>query len=255
MLLILSPSKSQDFVTKSPIDNFSQPQYRSEIQHLIASLKNKSIAEIKSLMSISDKLAELNYDRFQKFASEFNYQENAKQAVFSFTGDVYDGLNAENFNEADLNFANQHLRIISGLYGLLKPSDLIQPYRLEMKTKLNNNKGEDLYQFWQETLTAEIKKLLAKEKYLINLASNEYSSAIKFKELEAPVINITFKENKNGNIKIIAIYAKKARGLMANYIIKNKLTELGDLKKFDIDNYKFAADLSDEKNFTYVRKH
>jgi cytoplasmic iron level regulating protein YaaA (DUF328/UPF0246 family) len=205
-------------------------------------------------MDISENIARLNVGRYKTFSTPFN-MKNAKQALFAFKGDVYSGIDAENFSEDDLSFAQDHLRILSGLYGCLRPLDLIQPYRLEMKTKLANPRGENLYKFWGSSITDAINEELKKQKYpvLVNLASNEYFKSVKPKMLEGELLNINFKETKNGKTRIIATFAKRARGLMADFIIRNRIEKPADLKKFKVDGYRFIGQLSDDKQWTFER--
>ena len=205
-------------------------------------------------MNISIKLAELNFERYTRWSLPLN-EDNAKQAILAFNGHAYSGLKADNFNENDFDFAQKHLRILSGLYGILKPLDLILPYRLEMGTKLENPKGKNLYQFWDELITTELNKdiLNSENNILINLASDEYYKAIKINKLNANVIKPVFKENKNGNYKVISVYAKKARGLMTRFIIKNKLTNPSDIKAFNTEGYSFNNNFSDKNTFVFTR--
>lgn len=248
-LMLLSPSKSQDFETPISID-FNPPNFLLETFELIKILKDKSTKDIKNLMSISQNLAELNFRRFQNFTHDFD-ETNSKAALFAFTGDVYSGFQLETFDHYDLDYANDHLRIISGLYGLLRPLDFIKPYRLEMKTILANSKGKDLYCFWKEKLTREVQSI--KPDFILNLASKEYSDAIDFKNLKIPIINFTFlKKSKAGEMKNIAIYAKKARGMMANYVIKNQIDKLEKLKSFNENGYTFDPKLSTEENLVFT---
>lgn len=239
MKIVISPAKSLDFECESPIKKFTQPVFLDDSKKLIKKMREYSPEEIGKLMKISDKLSDLNYQRFSDWQTPFT-SKNAKHSIYAFNGDVYDGLDAKSLSAKDIEFAQEHLRILSGLYGLLRPLDLMQAYRLEMGTKLKPS----LYEFWGDKLTKELGDDL-----VVNLASNEYFKAIKPKN----ILKIDFKENKNGELKIIAIYAKKARGLMANYIIKNKITKAEKIKKFDIDGYKFREDLSDDKHFIFAR--
>jgi len=252
MIILLSPSKGQNFDQTATKDH-SQPQLLSQSQKLIAALKPMGQADIKDLMTISDSLAELNYQRVQEFSTPFKLGK-AKQAVLAFKGDVYNGLDADTLNPADLKFAQKHLRILSGLYGYLRPLDLIMPYRLEMKTKLATKDAKDLYSFWDTTLTDCINKELTADDVVINLASNEYYKAIQPKSLKAPVINVQFKDEKDGKSRVIAIFAKIARGAMARAIIKNKITEVDNIKKLIVDDYRYQKSLSDELNWTFTRK-
>ncbi|MCL4147961.1 UNVERIFIED_CONTAM: hypothetical protein GTU68_031395 [Idotea baltica] len=205
-------------------------------------------------MSLSEKLSELNYNRYKSFSLPFN-KKNSKQAILAFTGDVYTDIDTDNYREKDFEYAQNHLRIISGLYGLLRPLDLIQPYRLEMKTKLKIGSNKDLYSFWGNKLTKQVSKDLEKQndKIIINLASNEYFSAINPKEVDSNLITPIFKEKKGSDYKIIAIYAKRARGLMTNYIIKNRIKNITQLKKFDLDNYSFNKSLSNDNDLVFTR--
>ncbi|BBB23459.1 conserved hypothetical protein [Isorropodon fossajaponicum endosymbiont JTNG4] len=242
MLAIISPSKTQDFST-SNIDEYTQTCQIKQSKILIEILKAKTQDEIAQLMSISDKLANLNYERFQTFSTPFN-PTNAKQALLAFKGDVYSGIDAPSLSMADLEFAQNTLRMLSGLYGVIRPLDLIQPYRLEMGTRLENPKGKNLYEFWGD----EISTILNEDETdtIINLASNEYFKGIDQTALNAKIINIAFKEFKNDTYKIIGIYAKRARGLMVNFMIKNRITHAEDLKSFDKEDYQFRAEMSDD---------
>ena len=206
-------------------------------------------------MKVSAKIADLNFDRYETWSTPFT-QDNAKQAMLAFKGDVYTGLDAETFSAADFKFAQQHLRMLSGLYGLLRPLDLMQPYRLEMGTKLDTDAGKNLYEFWGSTITDGINKQLKKIKsdYLVNLASNEYFKSVKPKEVNGEIITPDFKEFKNGDYKMIGIYAKKARGMLSRYIIQNQLTDPEDIKSFDEDGYRYNKKLSRGNNFIFTRK-
>ncbi len=249
MLILLSPSKKLDFSFKNNILP-TKPNFLNEANSLIKNLKKLSEKEIRSLMKLSVKLTELNQQRYQAFSTKFD-NDNARQAVFAFKGDVYNGLQAENFSDNELKYAQENLRILSGLYGILRPLDLIQPYRLEMGSKLKNQNGKNLYEFWDDKITDELNE--ANSDTLINLASNEYFKAIKPQKFNGRIITCNFKEYKNGGYKIIMIFAKRARGLMANYIIKNRLQQAEKLKNFDIDGYLFKAELSDENNWIFAR--
>ena len=253
MLLLISPAKTLNF-DSTDLKKKSKPRFLDESQVLIDVLKKKSPGDIKKLMSVSDKIAELNVERYHSFKRPFNLK-NAKQAVLAFRGDVYTGLDADSFDETDLEFAQKHLRILSGLYGVLKPLDLMQPYRLEMGTKLSNGFGKNLYEFWGTKLTETINKDVrsSKSKAIINLASKEYFSAVQAKNLKADLYNVHFKEERNGVYKIISFSAKKARGMMCNFIIKNKLTDPEHLKGFDMDNYVYNEDLSTERDLVFTR--
>jgi cytoplasmic iron level regulating protein YaaA (DUF328/UPF0246 family) len=217
-------------------------------------MKKKSSKKLMNLMQISQNIAELNVERFNNWELPFN-PENAKQALLAFKGDVYSGLSASTLSEDELNYAQTHLRIISGLYGLLRPLDLMQPYRLEMGLKLKSKKGKTLYQFWGDKITDGLNYQLAEQHdpVLINLASNEYFKSVKMKNLDARLITPEFKDWKNGKYKMIQFFAKKARGLMARYAIDHKLQQPEDLQNFDYDGYTFNSELSQEDNWVFSR--
>ena len=206
------------------------------------------------MMAVSENIAKLNVERYKTFQTPFT-TKNAKQAIFAFKGDVYGGLDLASFDEDDFSYAQDHLRILSGLYGCLRPLDLIQPYRLEMKTKLKNARGDNLYQFWDDRITKSINKELKKqqEPVLVNLASNEYFKSVKPKLLEGRLLNINFKETKDGKTRVVAIFAKRARGMMADYIIRNRIENPQDIKKFKLGGYRFDQALSDDKQWTFER--
>ncbi len=252
MLIVVSPAKKLDFEQKAPTKRFDEPMYLETSKKLIKSLKGLHVEDLKNMMKISDKLAELNLDRYKNFKTPFSL-DNAKQAVYAFKGDTYIGLNAESFDSKDLDYAEKHLRILSGLYGILKPLDLIQPYRLEMGTKFGIDKKENLYEVWKEINTKRINDDLKGNNALINLASNEYFSSINTKSLVKPLVTPIFKEEKNGKLKIISFNAKRARGMMANFIIKERVTQVEDIKKFDMDNYKFSKTLSTDSEIVFTR--
>lgn len=255
MLLVVSPAKNLDFETPLPTDKFSQPELLDHSQALINYCQKLAPADISTLMGISDKLAGLNAARFGEWSMPFTV-ENSRQAVLAFNGDVYTGLDAKTFTEADFDFAQQHMRILSGLYGLLKPLDLMQAYRLEMGTRLANDRGTNLYQFWGSIITNSLNEALAQQGdgVLINLASNEYFKSVKKKELNGEIITPAFKDWKNGQFKMISFFAKKARGLMARYIIENRLTDKEQLKSFDVAGYQFSEELSQGNDWVYTRK-
>lgn len=248
MLLLLSPAKTQDFATPSRTPFSTSPIFQSEIQQLVAVLKDKSPQEIATLMSISDNLSILNFKRYQDFEPKFN-EKNSKPAIEAFQGDVYRDIAVQKYSKEDFKFIQDHVRIISGLYGLLRPLDLIQPYRLEMKTKLKNPSGKDLYEFWSNKLAQVLNK---EHTTIINLASNEYFKAIQ-KHLTSPLITITFKEKKDSGYKIVAIYSKIARGTMTNWVVKNRIKSPEELKNFKEDGYKFNKSLSTEKELVFTR--
>ena len=254
MLIIISPAKTLDFETAPITKVHTQPMFLKESRHLVSQLKELTPAEVSSLMKISDKLGVLNFLRFNEWKTPFTLN-NAKQALLAFKGDVYTGINADSFSRRDLNFAQKHLRILSGLYGILKPLDLIQAYRLEMGSKFRNRKGNDLYEFWESKLTDQINQDIkaSKSKYLINLASNEYFKSLQANAINAEIIVPVFKDYKNGKYKIISFYAKKARGLMSAYIIKNRLKNPEDIKAFNVDGYKFCKSASNSTNWVFQR--
>jgi cytoplasmic iron level regulating protein YaaA (DUF328/UPF0246 family) len=254
MLITLSPSKGQDFETPSQSKTHSKPESLKDSELLIKELRKIGQKDLQQLMSVSENIAKLNADRYKSFKTPFT-TKNAKQAIFAFKGDVYSGIEIEKYKEADLKYAQDHLRILSGLYGCLRPLDLIQPYRLEMKTRLQNIRGENLYQFWGDSITDELNKQLGKQKepVLVNLASNEYFKSVKPKRLKGRLLNINFKETKDGKTRIVAIFAKRARGMMADYILRNRIEQPDEIKKFRKGGYRFSTELSDDKQWTFVR--
>ncbi|NQV70166.1 MAG: peroxide stress protein YaaA [Pseudohongiella sp.] len=255
MLIVVSPAKSLDFESPAKTRKFTEPEYLQESAQLVRQLQKLSPEDFSELMHISSKLAELNHQRYANWHTPFDLQ-NAKQAIFAFTGDVYIGLNAEQFTTADLNFAQQHLRILSGLYGLLRPLDLMQPYRLEMGSKFNNKKGKNLYEFWGNTITKKLNSLLATEKTptLINLASNEYFNSIKPKELDAQIVTPVFKDFSSGKYRVVSFFAKRARGAMTAYIIKHRITAPTKLKEFAVDGYQYSESESTDSRPVFLRK-
>lgn len=252
MKLVLSPAKSLDFDTKLPTTKATQPEFLEQSTKLNKVLKDKSPKSLSELMSISDKLADLNYQRNQEFAVPFT-KDNARPAMYAFNGDVYKGLDAYTIPKDKIDLAQNTIRILSGLYGVLKPLDLMQPYRLEMGTKLKVGSKKDLYEFWKKDIVNFLNEELEDDELFINLASNEYFKAIDKKALKVPVIDITFKEFKNGKLKIISFYAKEARGLMARYIIDTNAKSIDDLKKFNYDNYQFDGKLSEKNHLVFTR--
>jgi cytoplasmic iron level regulating protein YaaA (DUF328/UPF0246 family) len=255
MLIVISPAKTLDFETAPITKGHSQPEFLKESRQLISQLKKLTPAEVSSLMKISDKLGVLNFLRFNEWKTPFTL-DNSKQALLAFKGDVYTGIDAGTFSSQNLKFAQKHLRILSGLYGVLKPLDLIQAYRLEMGVKFENKKGKDLYEFWASKLTNQINQDLkdSRSKHLINLASNEYFKSLQADQINANIIVPVFKDYKNGRYKIISFFAKKARGQMSAYIIKNSLKDPEGLKAFNVDGYKFYQSESNESNLVFQRK-
>lgn len=263
MLVVVSPAKNLDFSSSLPpflsgssskgfaID---EPALIKNVKELVAVAKKLSPADLSSMMKISDKLAILNAERFSSFEFPFTL-ENSRPAMYAFNGDVYTGLDAKSLDEKAVTFAQSHLRILSGLYGMLKPLDLMQPYRLEMGIKLKVDDKTTLYQYWSDTITAELNNSLKAQgdKVLVNLASNEYFSSVKPKLLDATIVTPTFKDEKNGKFKIISFYAKKARGLMARYIIDQQIDSIEGLKAFDADGYQYNAAESSAENLVFKR--
>ncbi|OUS23537.1 peroxide stress protein YaaA [Thalassotalea sp. 42_200_T64] len=255
MLIVVSPAKNLDFESDLATNEFSQPELLQHSEQLIERCLKLTPANLSSLMGISDKLAGLNAARFADWSMPFT-ANNARQAVLAFNGDVYTGLDAKTFTAQDFSFAQQHLRILSGLYGLLKPLDLMQAYRLEMGTKLDNNRGTNLYQFWGNIITDKLNQTLQAQgdEVLINLASTEYFKSVKKKELNATIITPAFKDWKNGQYKMISFFAKKARGQMARYIIENQLSDVEQIKQFDVSGYGYNDEFSTATVPVFTRK-
>lgn len=255
MLIVLSPAKSLDYETPATTDVRTKPDFIKRSAELVDILKEMSPARIASLMHISDPLAALNVERFASWSPRVSVK-NSKQAMLAFNGDVYAGLNATMFDEAQLRYAQSHLRILSGLYGVLRPLDLMQPYRLEMGTKLTNPAGKDLYAFWGDAITNALNQQLAETKSLglINLASEEYFKSVRPAKLNVPVVTPVFLDWKNGEYKIISFYAKRARGLMANYAITRGITNANDLRRFDAEGYVYDAAASDATSWIFKRR-
>ena len=253
MLMILSPAKTLDF-SPAEIENFSQPRLTPQSKKLVNVLKKKKAADLQQLMGVSEKIAALNVERFKSFTLPFS-PENAKPSMLTFKGDVYLGLEAASFSEEESEFAQKHLRILSGLYGLLKPLDLMQPYRLEMGTKLKNGKFKNLYEFWGDRITELLNQDLTESgsDVLLNLASKEYFKAVQPKSFKGRIINIDFKEIRDGNLKVISFNAKKARGRMAHLVIKEKITNTEAIKDLAVNDYIFNPALSDENNYLFVK--
>ncbi len=254
MLILISPAKTLDFDTAPITEQFSQPEFLDDSSALIKELKKLTPDAVSQMMKISDKLAALNVARYTGWKRPFT-EQNAKQALLAFKGDVYTGLDAETLPEEGLNFAQKHLRILSGLYGLLKPLDLMQPYRLEMGTRFANARGKDLYAFWGESITEHLNEHLEEQEMheVINLASNEYFKAVKPKLLNARIITPVFKDLKNGQYKIISFYAKKARGLMTRYIIDEHIDNANALKSFDYEGYEYNPEMSRSDTLVFTR--
>lgn len=253
MLMVVSPAKNLDYESPVATDRYTQPAFLDDACELIDQLKTLEPHQVSNLMGISDKLGQLNAERYQQWHTPFT-PDNARQAVLAFNGDVYTGLAAQEFNDSEFEFAQQHLRILSGLYGILRPLDLMQPYRLEMGTRFENKRGKDLYEFWGNTITDALnRELEAGDGVLLNLASNEYFKSVRKKQLKARIITPQFKDWKNGQYKMISFYAKKARGLMARYAITNNISQVDDLKGFDLAGYRFSEEQSSGDNWTFLR--
>lgn len=251
MKIVVSPAKSLDYTTALPTTRATQPIFLTEAEKLNTTLKRKTKAEVSALMSISDKLTDLNYHRYKEFETPFT-TANARPAVYAFAGDVYTGLDAYTLPTEKLDKLQDSLRILSGLYGVLKPLDLMMPYRLEMGTKLKIGRKENLYEFWGDKITKALNAELEKEELFLNLASQEYFHSVKTEKLKVPVITPVFKDFKNGKLKIISFYAKKARGMMVRYILDKDVKTLEDLKGFDYDGYGYSEQYSNPKKNEYV---
>jgi cytoplasmic iron level regulating protein YaaA (DUF328/UPF0246 family) len=255
MLIVLSPAKTLDFESPIKVNKTTEPDFIPRSAELISTLRTMPPAQIGSLMSISDSLAQLNVARYASWSKKFT-PDNSRPAMLAFDGDVYEGLDARSLSARQLDWAQKHLRILSGLYGLLRPLDLMQPYRLEMGTRLATKRGKDLYAFWGDQITEALNESLtaAKAQALVNLASEEYFKSVKPAKLDRPVITPVFEEWKGGGYKIVSFFAKRARGLMARYAIENKLTKPEQLKDFDSEGYGFDAKASNESRWIFRRR-
>ena len=253
MIVVISPAKKLDFETCAPTKKFTNLKDISMSEQLIKELRKCNTDKISTMMKLSKPLTDLNVKRYKEFKTPFNL-DNAKQAMFAFKGDTYVGLDADSFSKKNIDYAQKHLRILSGLYGLVSPLDLIQPYRLEMGTKFSCGESKDLYAFWTKKITEQLNKSLSKDKTLINCASNEYFKSVNTKLLkETKVITPGFKEKKDGEYKMIGLYAKKARGMMSRYIIQNEIQSSKDIQAFNLDGYKYNKKLSSEENPVFTR--
>ena len=252
MKILLSPAKSLDFKSVLPTNKTSSICFEKEAQYLNSILKSKNPKELSDLMSVSSKIADLNYERNHNWSLPFT-QANARQAVYAFSGDVYRGLDAYSIDDSKIDFLQNSVRIISGLYGLIKPLDLIQPYRLEMGTRLVFDSNKNLYDYWRKKITDQLNSELIENEPVLNLASNEYFKAIDLKVINSDVYSANFKQLKNGNYKTIAIFSKKARGMMTRFIIDNNISDIDNLKSFDYDGYRFHEELSSEKDLIFTR--
>ena len=255
MLIVLSPAKTLDFESPIKVNKTTEPDFIARSAELVSTLRTMPPAEIGSLMSISDSLAQLNVARYASWSKKFT-SDNSRPAMLAFDGDVYEGLDARSLNTRQLDWAQKHLRILSGLYGVLRPLDLMQPYRLEMGTRLTTKRGKDLYAFWGDEITQAINASLkaANAAALVNLASEEYFKSVKPAKLDHPVITPVFEEWKGGGYKIVSFFAKRARGLMTRYAIEHKLTNPEQLKEFDSEGYAFDAKVSNETRWIFRRR-
>ena len=254
MLLLLSPAKKLDYDTPLGTNLHTDPLFVSQAKGLIDVLKQKSAADVAKLMSLSESLADLNVQRYAEWSTKFT-QKNARPAVLAFNGDVYEGVDAATLSEAQLKWAQDHVAILSGLYGILRPLDLMQPYRLEMGTKLANPAGKNLYDYWKETIAPYLNEQLARDKQpvVVNLASEEYFKSVDLSALNARVIQCVFQDEKAGAYKIISFYAKRARGLMARYVIENRINTPDKLTGFNLDGYTYAAEVSSADKLVFRR--
>lgn len=255
MLTVLSPAKNLDYNSDLATTKFTQPQFMDEAQYLMGKLRKLSKKKISTMMHLSANLTDLNHERYQTWTPEFELGE-ARQSALAFNGEVYWGLEAKTFSKEDFEFSQDHLRILSGLHGLLRPLDLIKPYRLEMGTRWDiTPKTKTLYKYWGNKITDALNETMAmaKTETLVNLASNEYFKAVQQEQLNGQIITCHFKEMKNGEYKALMTYAKRARGTMASYLIKNKLKNVDDIKGFNLDNYQFNESLSNEAELTFTR--
>ena len=252
MKILLSPAKSLDFKSELPTTKTSSICFEKEAQHLNSILKSKNPKELSDLMSISSKIADLNYERNHSWSLPFT-KSNSRQAVYAFNGDVYRGLDAYSIDSSKIDFLQNSVRIISGLYGIIKPLDLIQPYRLEMGTKLAFDSNKNLYDYWRKKITEQLNLELDDKEPILNLASNEYFKAIDTKVIKTNIYSANFKQLKNGEFKTIAIFSKKARGMMTRYIIENNITDISSLKSFNYDGYIYHEHLSSEREMIFTR--
>jgi len=255
MIAVISPAKSLDFDTSYAFESTSVP-YPEKSMTLVKEMQTKTAEDLQELMKVSEKIAQLNVERFYHFSHEYIKDENAKHALFAFNGDVYQGLDAQSLSEEDVHYAQGHLRILSGLYALLRPLDLIQAYRLEMGTRLKFDQYKNLYDFWGNQITALLNQELEQgnHKYLLNLASNEYFKSVKKKELKAQVLEVDFKDYKNGQYKTISFFAKKARGMMTRFFIENKCQSIEEIQQFDQAGYNFSQENSSKEKLVFLRK-
>jgi cytoplasmic iron level regulating protein YaaA (DUF328/UPF0246 family) len=254
MIILMNSSKTLDFQQKARISKHTSPELEKDAGQLVKQLKKLSAADFSKLLKTSEKLTELNIQRYANWQTQAK-KSNAKQALLAFRGDIYSGMDVDDYKIKDFNFAQKHVRILSGLYGILRPLDLIQPYRLEMATQLATARGKNIYDFWRTRINEILKALLKQEKsgVLVNLCSQEYFKAVKSDLLDVKVITPAFKEFKDGSYRFVTIYAKKARGLMCNFIIQNHLNRLEDLKLFNAAGYQFNKNISSDTEYVFTR--
>jgi cytoplasmic iron level regulating protein YaaA (DUF328/UPF0246 family) len=254
MIVLLSPAKTLD-ETPADVSTITQHRLLAQSEELVDNLRRKSAGDLQELMGISEKLAHLNYARYQQFSTPFN-TDNAKPALLTFKGDVYTGLAADTFDQADMDFAQGHLRLLSGLYGVLRPLDLMQPYRLEMGTRLSNGHYQNLYEYWDDRITRVLNEDLAAsgEDTVLNLASQEYFSSVRTDQLQGRLLHIHFKEDRNGKLKVISFNAKKARGRMAHLIVRERINEPEALKELVVNDYVYRPDLSSENDWVWIKE-
>ena len=257
MLILVSPAKTLDYESELDVKDFSVAPLLSDSELLIKELQQKNPDDLSSLMGLSEKLSLLNFDRNMNWTRPTKPSESSRQAIFAFKGDVYQGLDASSLSKAEIKYANKNLCILSGLYGLLKPLDLMYPYRLEMGTKMKNKRGNNLYEFWGSKVTELVNDLAMdnRSKAIVNLASVEYFSVLKTDQINLPIINPVFKDYKNGQYKIVSFFAKKARGLMSRFIIQNKIKKSEDLMDFNLDGYRYSKKESKENSPVFLRKN
>ena len=257
MLILVSPAKTLDYESELDVKDFSVAPLLSDSELLIKELQQKNPDDLSSLMGLSEKLSLLNFDRNMNWKRPTKPSDSARQAIFAFKGDVYQGLDASSLSKSEIKYANKNLCILSGLYGLLKPLDLMYPYRLEMGTKMKNKRGNNLYEFWGSKVTELVNDLAMdnRSKAIVNLASVEYFSVLKTDQINLPIINPVFKDYKNGQYKIVSFFAKKARGLMSRFIIQNKIKKSEDLMDFNLDGYRYSKKESKENSPVFLRKN
>tara|TARA_Y100000996_G_scaffold414695_1_gene406358 strand:+ start:2249 stop:3022 length:774 start_codon:yes stop_codon:yes gene_type:complete len=257
MLILVSPAKTLDYESELDVKDFSVAPLLSDSELLIKELQQKNPDDLSSLMGLSEKLSLLNFDRNMNWRRPTKPSDSARQAIFAFKGDVYQGLDASSLSKSEIKYANKNLCILSGLYGLLKPLDLMYPYRLEMGTKMKNKRGNNLYEFWGSKVTELVNELAMdnRSKAIVNLASVEYFSVLKTDQINLPIINPVFKDYKNGQYKIVSFFAKKARGLMSRFIIQNKIKKSEDLMDFNLDGYRYSKKESKENSPVFLRKN